>query len=90
MPVVLNLDTGKITTQYHVIIDDWFKTVHVSASTSIDFNSDNWYRTFGLTEWQYTPDDDDRILNLCTNQKIFFFKAMIDNDHSTNDAYQSN
>ena len=59
MPVVLNLDTGKITTQYHVIIDDWFKTVYSDANTSIDFDSDDWYRTFGLTEWQYVPDDND-------------------------------
>ena len=50
IPVVLNLNTEKITTQYHVIIDDWFKTVHSDTNTSIDFDSDDWYRTFGLTE----------------------------------------
>jgi hypothetical protein len=59
MPTVLNLETGAITTQYHVVIDDWFKTVHSHADEKIDFDHDDWYKTFGLTEWQYIPDDHD-------------------------------
>ena len=31
----------------------------LDANTSIDFYSDDWYRTFGLTEWQYIPDNND-------------------------------
>ena len=59
MPTVLNLSTGKISTQYHVVIDDWFKTVQSDMAEKIDFDSDDWYQTFGLTEWQYIPDDND-------------------------------
>ena len=59
VPLVLNLDTGKITSQYHVIVDNWFQTVEATAQNKINFDSDDWYKTFGLTEWQYVPDDSD-------------------------------
>ena len=59
VPQVLNLETGAITGQYHVVIDDWFTTVHSEHGTKIDFDSDDWYKTFGLTEWQYVPDDEE-------------------------------
>ncbi len=58
VPLVLNLETGKITGQYHVVFDDWFHTVDSTNNTSVNFDHDDWYRTFGLTEWQYVPDDD--------------------------------
>ena len=32
VPLVLNLDTGAITPQFHVVFDDWFTTV----TTSVD------------------------------------------------------
>ena len=38
-------------------MDDWFKTVDAKAQSSIDFDNDDWYKTFGLTEWPYVPDD---------------------------------
>ena len=53
---VLNLDTGKITTQYHVIFDDWFQRVNATPEQLLDFDSTEWYNTFGATEWQYIPD----------------------------------
>ena len=59
MPTVLNLITGKISTQYHVVIDNWFKTVHSDSANKIDYDHDDWYKTFGLTEWQHVPDDHD-------------------------------
>ena len=58
IPLVLNLDTGKITGQYHTVFDDWFQTVGTSDTHQINFDDDNWYRMFGMTEWQYVPDDD--------------------------------
>lgn len=58
VPLVLNLDTGKITTQYHVVFDDWFQTVQSDVHSQIDFDHDDWYRTFGLTDSQYIPDED--------------------------------
>ena len=59
IPLVLNLETGKITSQFHVIFDDWFQTVDSTGSPSVDFDSPDWYQTYGLTEWQYIPDDAD-------------------------------
>lgn len=57
IPLVLNPDTGKITAQYHVVFDDWFHTVHTNDADVPNFDSDAWYHTFGLTEWQYVPSD---------------------------------
>ena len=54
---VLNLDTRKITTQYHVIFDDWFQTVDATPEQLLDFDSTKWYNTFGATEWQYIPNE---------------------------------
>ena len=62
IPLILSLDTGKITPQYHIVFDDWFNTVSTTDGTPIDFNHPDWYQTFGLTEYQYIlPDsaDDD-------------------------------
>ena len=56
--MVLDLSTGKITAQYHVVFDDWFHTVEATEESKINFNHDDWYRTFGLTEWQYVPTED--------------------------------
>jgi hypothetical protein len=58
IPLVLSLDTGKITPQYHVVFDDWFNTVSSTDAAQINFEHDDWYRTFGLTEYQYVVDDD--------------------------------
>ena len=58
VPLILNLDTGAITGQYHAVLDDWFHTVDAAVHASIDFDHDDWYRTFGMTNWQYVADDD--------------------------------
>ena len=52
---LLILDTGKITAQYHVVADDSFQTVDATKTPGIDFDHDDWYKTFGLTPWQYIP-----------------------------------
>jgi transposase InsO family protein len=62
IPLVLNLNTGHISPQYHVVFDDWFQTVNATAQDQPNFEHDDWYKTFGLTEWQYVPDDDVDIL----------------------------
>ena len=59
IPLVLNLDTGKITPQFHVVFDDYFQTVDASGTTAVDFDSDDWYATFGLSASQYVPDEDE-------------------------------
>ena len=42
VPLVLNLDTGAITPQFHVVFDDWFTTVTTSVDDLPDFNSSAW------------------------------------------------
>ena len=39
VPLVLDLDTGAITPQFHVVFDDWFTTVTTSVDDLPDFNS---------------------------------------------------
>ena len=57
IPLVLSLDSGNISPQYHVVFDDWFSTVSTDLPETIDFDHDDWYRTFGLSHFQYIPDD---------------------------------
>jgi hypothetical protein len=57
--LVLNIATGSITPQYHVVLDDWFATVSASATTLPDFGTDAWQRLFGDSELQFPLDDED-------------------------------
>ena len=51
VPLVLNLDTGAITPQFHVFFDDWFTTVTTSVDDLSDFNSTAWSMRFGDSEY---------------------------------------
>ncbi|GFH47570.1 hypothetical protein CTEN210_04045 [Chaetoceros tenuissimus] len=55
---LLNLQSGSITPQYHVVMDDWFATVSSSAAALPDFNSPEWIEMFGKSELQYFGDDE--------------------------------
>ena len=57
--MVLNLDIGAITPQFHVVIDDWFITVTTSVDNLQDFNSSAWSKMFGDSEYQFIRDEDD-------------------------------
>ena len=57
VPLVLDLHTGKITAQYHVVFDDEFQTVESTDAKQVDFDNDDWYQTFGLHPSQYVVDD---------------------------------
>ena len=56
VPLVLNPSTGAITGQFHVVMDDWFATIASSCSALPDFNTDEWRKLFGDSEFQYTID----------------------------------
>ena len=58
IPLVLNLDTGAITPQFHVVFDDWFTTVTTSIDDLPDFNSTAWSKMFGDSEYQFIRDED--------------------------------
>jgi hypothetical protein len=59
IPLVLNLETGAITPQFHVMFDDAFSSVSTSEDQLPDFNSAAWYKLFGDSEFQYVLDDAD-------------------------------
>ena len=55
VPLVLNLETGAITPQFHVVFDDWFATVSSTIGSLPDFSSDAWMKLFGDSAYQYVP-----------------------------------
>ena len=59
VPLVLNIKSGYITAQFHVVFDDWFSTVATSVDELPDFNSKAWTNLFGDSIYQYPFDDDD-------------------------------
>jgi hypothetical protein len=42
VPLVLNPETGYITPQYHIVLDDWFATVATNVKALPDFNTTRW------------------------------------------------
>ena len=59
VPLVLNPSTGSITPQFHVVFDDNFSTVNGDPRQLPDYNSDEWYKLFGESTFQYVIDDND-------------------------------
>ena len=57
LALVLNLDSGAITSAFHVVFDDWFAMVPLLDDYA--FPDDVWQRLFGDSEYQYVVDDDD-------------------------------
>ena len=57
-PLCLNLETGAIGPQYHVIFDDDFATVSSDPANLPDFGSPQWTQLFGDSVYQYVVDDD--------------------------------
>jgi hypothetical protein len=58
-PLVLNLESGAITPQFHVTLDDWFATVVADPSKFPDFDSPDWHALFSESAYQYIPSDGD-------------------------------
>ena len=57
--LVLNPQTGSITPQFHVVYDDWLSTIATDPEDLPDFNSDEWHKLFGESNYQYIEDDSD-------------------------------
>ena len=63
VPMVLNVATGYITPQFHVVfLDDWFTTVTSTAAALPDFDSPEWSQIFGDSHYQYPFDDEEERL----------------------------
>ena len=58
VPLVLNISTGSITPQFHIVFDDWFATVPSSGVDTPDFSSPAWNKMFGESRYQYILDDE--------------------------------
>ena len=58
VPLVLNISTGSITPQFHIVFDDWFATVPSSGTDTPDFSSPAWNKMFGESRYQYILDDE--------------------------------
>jgi hypothetical protein len=59
VPLVLNLESGAITPQFHMTFNDWFATVVADLSKFPDFDSPDWQALFGESAYQYLPTDED-------------------------------
>ena len=58
VPLLLNPNTGAITSQYHVVFDDWFTTVTSTNDDLPAFNSPEWSQLFGDSVFQFPTDAD--------------------------------
>ncbi|MGH3053369.1 MAG: reverse transcriptase domain-containing protein, partial [Gaiellaceae bacterium] len=63
IPLVLNLLTGSLSGQFHVVFDDWFTTISTPES-AIDPHSEPWSNLFGESRFQYVFDDGDPVPGL--------------------------
>jgi hypothetical protein len=59
VPLVLNPASGYITAQFHIVFDDWFATIATDVGAFANFMSDEWYRMFGDSHYQYPFEKDD-------------------------------
>ena len=57
-PLVLNLESGYITPQFHVVHDDFFATVSSTPDLIPNFNSDVWKHLFGSATHYLSEDLD--------------------------------
>ncbi|MCE2996032.1 MAG: hypothetical protein LW863_10560, partial [Flammeovirgaceae bacterium] len=56
VPLCLNLETGAITPQFHVVFDEDFATIATKVEDLPDFASPQWDSLFGSSIYQYVLD----------------------------------
>ena len=60
VPLILNLSTGHISPQFHVVFDDWFTTVSTADKSPLDdIENEVWSQLFNDHRFQAHFDDDD-------------------------------
>lgn len=60
-PLILNLQSGSISPQYHCVFDDWFTTVTADDDTLIDPEQLPWADLFTNSRFQYPFDEDQEV-----------------------------
>ena len=61
VPLVLNLDTGHVSPQFHMVFEDWLTRV-ILATVSKSFNLTQWMELFADSHPHYTLDDNDPVI----------------------------
>ena len=56
VPLILNLETGAITPQFHVVFDDWFSTVPGDPDKLPTLDTPQWNELFGDATHHYVED----------------------------------
>jgi hypothetical protein len=59
VPLVLNPESGVISPQFHVVVDEWFATIATSTGELPDFTKDEWTKMFGENAHHYLWDEDE-------------------------------
>jgi regulator of replication initiation timing len=59
VPLVLNPETGVISPQFHVVVDEWFATIATSTGEMPDFSKEEWTKMFGENAHHYIWDEND-------------------------------
>ena len=57
VPLILNPDTGALSSAFHVVFDDWFTTIPLLENHV--FSPTLWAKLFGESHYQYVFDDSD-------------------------------
>jgi Reverse transcriptase (RNA-dependent DNA polymerase)/GAG-pre-integrase domain/Zinc knuckle len=59
VPLVLNPESGVISPQFHVVVDEWFATVPMTPEELPDFTQEKWTKMFGENVRHYLWDEDE-------------------------------
>ena len=59
IPLVLNPNTGRMTTQFHAVFDKWYHTVTTDLAQLPNLCGPEWADPFGASEHSVDLDDDD-------------------------------
>ena len=86
VPLVLNVGTGSITPQFHVVFDDWFATVSATSEEAPDFTSDDWYKMFGDSRFQYILDSEEAYDDTISQSDIDDHDHFVKRSKLVNDA----
>ena len=60
VPLVLNPETGVISPQFHVVVDEWFATIATSTREMPDFSKEEWTKMFGENAHHYLWDEEEQ------------------------------
>ena len=60
VPLVLNPESGVISPQFHVVVDEWFATIGTTPGEIPDFSKEEWTKMFGENAHHYLWDEEEQ------------------------------